>query len=102
MVTTRAGKAAPVGKGKKVEAADELPGGRTFADVDEFKTILLEHPDPFARGLTEKLVVYATGHTPEFADRAVVERIVADVKARNYGFRSLVHAIVQSETFRNK
>jgi hypothetical protein len=101
-VTTGKGKPVPVGLGKKVDAADELTGGRKFADVDGFKKLILENPDQVARNLAEKLLVYGTGHGLEYADRAVVENLVAGAKAKNYGFRTLVHEIVQSPTFRSK
>ena len=96
------GKAVGIGRGPAVQAADELPGGRKFADVDGFKRLIMEHPDQFARNLTQKLLVYGTGHGIEFADRPAVEAIVAEVRAKNYGFRTMVHAIVQSSTFRSK
>jgi hypothetical protein len=110
--TTRSGprKMIPTGRGHttwmhygaKVEPADELEGARKFNDVDGFKLLLLENPDRFARGLAERLMVYATGHEVELADRAEIGRILAEVKKRRYGFRSMIHAIVQSKTFRNK
>jgi len=103
MVMTGRGRTAPIGQGKKVEAGDELPSGQKFADIDELKELILEEPDRFARGLTSKLLTYATGHTLELADRATVEDIVAQIRTNNgYGFRSLIHAIVQSSAFRNK
>jgi hypothetical protein len=110
--TTRSGprKMIPTGRGHttwmhygaKVEPADELEGARKFNDVDGFKLLLLENPDRFARGLAERLMVYATGHEVELADRAESGRILAEVKKRRYGFRSMIHAIVQSKTFQNK
>ena len=36
------------------------------------------------------------------ADRPKIEGIVANVRAKNYGFRSLIQAIVESELFRTK
>ena len=39
---------------------------------------------------------------PQFADREVIEQIVAQVKTKNYGFRTLVHEIVQSRPFKHK
>ena len=96
------GKAVGIGKGPPVQAADELPGGHKFADVDGFKKLIMENPDQFARNLTQKLLVYETGHGIELGDRPAVEAIVADVRAKNYGFRTMVHAIVQSSTFRSK
>lgn len=101
-ITTKHGGVRGVGKGPNVQAADELPGGRKFTDVDEFKKLVLDNPDQFTHGLTEKLLVYGTGHGLEFADRESVDAIVAAIKSKNYGFRALIHEIVQSPTFRSK
>lgn len=90
------------GLGRAVEAGDTLPDGRSFADITEFKKLLLAHPDHIARCLTEKLVTYATGHPVGFGDHQAVNQIVADSKTSDYGLRSLVHAVIASELFRNK
>ncbi|MFM9964857.1 MAG: DUF1592 domain-containing protein [Planctomycetaceae bacterium] len=90
------------GLGRSVEAGDKLPDGRQFADITEFKKLLLAHPDQIARCLTEKLVTYATGHPVGFGDHTAVTQIVLDTKESDYGLRSLVHAVVASELFRNK
>jgi hypothetical protein len=37
-----------------------------------------------------------------FSDREEIEKILDKTKAHDYGVRSIVHAIVQSELFRNK
>jgi len=102
MVQTGKGRPAPVGVGKKVEAGDELPSGQKFTDVDGLKKLILDNPDQFARGLTEKLLLYATGHQLEIADRPVVDTIVTAVRQKQYGFRTLIHELVQSPTFRSK
>ena len=52
--------------------------------------------------LTEKLVVYATGHRLEYGDRDAVEKVVAQTREQKYGLAALVHAVVQSELFLNK
>ncbi len=85
--------------GPKVEADAALPDGRAFQNIDELKKLLLEDKDQLARALTEKLLIYATGRGLRFSDRAVVKEIVARSRARNYGFRSLIHEIVQSRMF---
>jgi len=102
MIPTGRGHSTWMHYGATVEAADELEGGRKFDYVDGLKRLLLEDPDRFARGLAERLMVYATGHQIELADRSDLVRILADVKKNQYGFRSMIHAIVQSETFRTK
>jgi hypothetical protein len=79
-----------------------LPDGRKFADIAEFKKLLLEHPEQIARCLAEKLVTYATGQPVGFGDHAAVGQILAEAKATDYGLRSLVHAVVASELFRSK
>jgi hypothetical protein len=47
-------------------------------------------------------VIYATGADIEFADREVIEQLVADCRKHGYGFRSLIHAVVQSRLFLHK
>ncbi len=88
--------------GRDVEKGDRTPGGRAFADIEDYKKILLEDKDQLARNFTQKLMVYATGADIQFADREVVEQIVAKVGAKNYGFRSLIHEVVGSRVFLNK
>jgi hypothetical protein len=88
--------------GPKVDAADVLPDGRQFQNIDEFKQLLLADKDQLARALTEKLLTYATGAAPTIGDRAEIESIVHNIAGKNYGFRSLVHEIVQSKVFQSK
>jgi hypothetical protein len=101
-VATYQGRLNPVGVGPAVDPVDELTGGRKFANVDEFKKLLLENQDQFARSLAEKLLVYATGHKLEYADRTVVDRLAAESHEAHFGLRSLIHLVVQSELFRSK
>ena len=79
-----------------------MPDGRAFADVAEYKAMLLEDKDGLARALTDKLLTYATGARVQFADREDVAGIVNAIRAENYGLRSLIHRIVDSRPFLNK
>lgn len=88
--------------GPPVEAADTLPDGPAFANIDEYKLLLLSDKDQLTRALAGKLMAYATGAAPTLADQASVESIVSQVRDRDYGFRSLIHEIVQSEPFQSK
>jgi hypothetical protein len=92
----------PVYRGPDVDASGQTPEGRAFADIDGYKKLLLSDKDQLARSLTEKVIIYATGADLQFADREVVEQIVAKLRAKNYGFRSLVHEVVHSRVFLNK
>ena len=89
-------------QGPDVDATGETADGKPFQNIDEFKQLLLRDPDQLARGLTERLVTYATGGVPEAADKPEIEAIVARIREKNYGLRTLVHEIVQSRMFRNK
>jgi len=96
------GKRVTYGDGPPVDASNTLPDGRAFTGLRDFKQLLLEDKDQIARALARKLVTYATGHGLEYRDRTALERIVAQCGERQYGLRSLIHAVVQSELFQNK
>lgn len=96
------GRRMPYLQGPPVDPADKLPDGRAFANIDEFKQLLLEDKQQFARALTTKLVTYATGGSPQPEDRAAVDGIVKRVAERGDGFRNLVHEIVLSPLFQTK
>lgn len=87
---------------KPVEAGGETDQGQAFANIDEYKQLLLKDPDQLARNLVQKTITYATGAEPQFADRVTVEKIVRDLRERNAGFRSLLHAVIQSPVFLRK
>lgn len=89
-------------KGPPVDAADVLPDGRRFQDIDAYKRLLLQDKDQLARALAGKLMSYATGGTPSKSDQPEIDAIVARVRAGNYGLRSLVHEIVQSKVLQYK
>ena len=88
--------------GLPVDAADVMPDGQKFRNVDEFKQLLLKDRDQLARALAEKLLGYATGASPEKSDRPVVDAIVNRVRPKDYGLRALVHEVVQSKVFQHK
>jgi mono/diheme cytochrome c family protein len=96
------GRRMPYHRGKPVDPADTLADGRAFKNVDELKALLLENKDEIARSLATRLVTYATGAPPTAADRPALDAIVAQTRERDYGLRTLVHEVVQSELFRSK
>ncbi len=85
-----------------VDASGVLPDGRAFADVREFKRLLLADEAQLARNLARQLTVYATGAPISFADRPMIEQILQRARASQYGVRTLLHEIVQSPLFLNK
>ena len=90
------------GLGADVESGDALADGRTFSDITEFKKLLLDRPEQIARNVTEKLTIYATGHSISFSDHTEIDRIVTEAKSSDYGLRTLVHAVVASHLFQTK
>ena len=52
--------------------------------------------------LAIKLLTYATGASPTGADRSKIDAIVESIRGKNYGLRSLVQEVVQSEVFLHK
>ena len=90
------------GEGRAIEAGDTLADGQRFENIAELKKILLDHPEQIARCFTEKLVTYATGHPVGFQDHKVVNKILEQAKASDYGLRAIVHAVVASELFQRK
>ena len=89
-------------KGKPVDPSDVLPSGERFENIDQLKQLLLRDQPQLAKALTGKLVTYATGRAPQGSDEATIGEIVTKISGKNYGLRSLVHEIVQSDVFRNK
>ncbi len=88
--------------GPPVDASDVLPDGRRFHNIDEYKELLLADKDQLTRALAVKLLAYATGVPATTANRPQIEAIVAAVRRKKHGFRSLVHELVQSELFQSK
>jgi len=88
--------------GPPVESADELPDGRKFANIDEYKQLLLADKDQLARNLAEKLLAYGTGAAPKTSDHKEIDAIIERTRAKDFGFRALVHEVVQSKTFQSK
>ncbi|MCI0681074.1 MAG: DUF1592 domain-containing protein [Gemmataceae bacterium] len=96
------GRRMPYLHGRKVDPADAMADGRKFADIDEFKQLLLDERDQIARALAIRLTTYATGATVQAGDQPEIDAIVARVREKSYGLRTLVHEVVQSPLFQNK
>ncbi|MDB6007354.1 MAG: hypothetical protein JWR15_4341, partial [Prosthecobacter sp.] len=89
-------------EGPEVDASGELPDGRKFQGIAEFKKLLLGQQDQVMTALAGNLVTYGTGAGIQFTDRDRIAAIVKQTKAEGSGLRTLVHAVVQSPLFLNK
>lgn len=88
--------------GQPVDASGQLAGGEAFADVREFKRLLLKDERKIARNLVWQLTAYATGTAPGFADRGEVERIVSATTPSRHSVPAIIEKIVESKLFTHK
>ena len=86
---------------KKIDPSGVLPDGTKIKDVTELKAWLVENVDSFGLCLSEKLMTYATGRIPNYAERNELKSIVSLNIDREKGFQDLLLDLIQSKTFRN-
>lgn len=87
------------GHGPSVDASGNLPDGRAFAGVHEFKRLLLQDERQIARNLATQLIHYATGAAVRIHQRPALEALLNDAEPDGYGVRSIVQALVRSPLF---
>ncbi|WP_113959842.1 DUF1592 domain-containing protein [Roseimicrobium gellanilyticum] len=88
-----------VKEGAPVDASGNLASGEKFADIREFKKLLMNQQEAFSHCLTEKLMTYATGRGMGFSDREALHAIVKQAASKGNGLRTLVHEIAASDLF---
>jgi hypothetical protein len=76
-----------------------MPDGSPFANLAEFRQLIISHPDPFLRTFTEKLMIYALGRPSEYYDAPALRKVVRDTAASQYRFSDIVVGIVKSPPF---
>ena len=87
-----------------IDAAGTLPDGASFSSPAELAAILAQHPDAFARSVTEKLLTYALGRGLDAGGpRGCPPRIAEHGRsaANNYRFSDLILGVVNSAAFRD-
>lgn len=94
-------------KGKKVspleiDPSNETTDGHKFETLREYQRLVLRDKPALADNFVRQLMTYGTGARCGFADRAAVEEIVKSTTDTDYGVKSLVEAVVLSDTFRSK
>ncbi|MEM7455450.1 MAG: DUF1592 domain-containing protein [Planctomycetota bacterium] len=87
---------------QRVDAGGVTADGREFDGIEEYKQRLIQDKEQVARNFVSQLVVYSTGGEVQFADRAVIEEIVARSREAGFPVRDLIHEVVQSRMFREK
>jgi hypothetical protein len=85
-----------------IDAAAQLPDGRSFNGPRELKAMLCGSKELFARCLAEKLLIYAIGRGIESYDRPAIDEIVNSAKSGEYKFSTFVRGIVRSDPFQKR
>jgi hypothetical protein len=86
-------------EGRPVDASGGLFPGQTAQGIDAVEQTLIDHPELFARALTEKLLTYALGRGMTEQDAPAIRQIVRQSAADNFRFSSLIQGIVESVPF---
>ncbi|MEM9827516.1 MAG: DUF1588 domain-containing protein [Planctomycetota bacterium] len=73
-----------------------------FADIHEFRDIMLTRQRQMARNLLHRLVMYSTGHRVGYAERSTIDGILDRLAESGYPIRDMIHEVVQSDLFRCK
>jgi len=82
-----------------VDTTGKLLDGRTFANINDLKTLLAANPRQLARNLLHQFTLYATGTPVRFSDRPQIESLLDASAKNNYPIRDLLHALIQSPIF---
>ncbi|MEC9091356.1 MAG: DUF1592 domain-containing protein [Planctomycetota bacterium] len=88
--------------GKPVDPSATLANGQAIPNIVDFKKMMLSRESEVVRGLTQKLLSYASGRLLEPSDRGEVQRIVDAMDKRGNRLRDLVELVTQSKIFLNK
>lgn len=87
---------------KPIVAWDTLPSGEVFNGPIALKKILLSKEDEFARTLSEKMFIYATGRNVGFTDELYIQRLVKNLKENRFDTEKFIIELVNLEPFRFK
>lgn len=87
------------GKLLPIEPGGTLPDGSAFKNVQELKSVLLQHKDELAKEILKSMLTYAIGRTIEFSDTNDVEALMDKLKPGEFRVRSMIREIALSPIF---
>jgi mono/diheme cytochrome c family protein len=85
-----------------IDSSGDLPNGRSFKNVAEFRAVLLANQAEFRKAFVEKLLIYALGRGLEYADKYAVQDICSRASSQQDRFSSVILAIVESDLFQKR
>lgn len=90
------------GQDPLVDPSGEMPDGRSFADAEQFKELVLEDRDQFLQGLVEHLCSYGLRRVLTVDDQQDVQAIVEEAKQKNYQLKDIVRAVALSDLIKKR
>jgi hypothetical protein len=91
-----------VGKNPRVDASGTLIDGRTFNGSVEFKELLLDDRDRFARAFIEHLCTYALRRVLTVDDKDDISLILGEAKKKNFQIKDIIRAVAVSDLLRKR
>jgi hypothetical protein len=85
--------------GFPIDASGQLVDGTRVDGPSSLRKALLDRPEAFVGGMTEKLLMYGLGRETKYYDMPVVRAIMRDAARDRYRFSDLVSGIVKSTPF---
>jgi hypothetical protein len=86
-----------------VDATAKLPSGHKVNGVTELKSYLLKHKHhEFSEALVRTMFAYALGRSPEWTDKAEIERLTKTFTESDHKLKVLIVAIVNSKSFNER
>jgi hypothetical protein len=85
-----------------IDPSGILPNKTPFSNYFELRDQIAKHEDAFARGFTEALIEYGLGRPYGFTDYDLAEEILASSRHQEYDASAFIHALVQSQQFKQK
>ncbi len=85
-----------------IDASSKLPDGTEITGLRDLQNSLIAREEAFLNCLAGKIVTYALGREPGLSDQGEIIAIVAKLNQNDRTLRSLLRAVVLSETFRSR
>ncbi|MFT4558466.1 MAG: hypothetical protein ACI92S_003847, partial [Planctomycetaceae bacterium] len=90
------------GNDPPVDPSGKLPDGRTFADAEQFKQLLLDDRDQFIRAFVEHLCTYGLRRVLTVDDREDIQVIVKEAKHKNHQLKDIIRAVALSDLIKKR
>ena len=85
--------------GPTIETGGQFSDGRQFDSFTEFRELLSKKPELIAEAVAQKLLIYGCGRPVTIADDHDLQAIVKSASENDFGLRSMIHAVVETELF---